>query len=426
LGGGTFDVSILKIKDGSDFQILAIAGDTHLGGADFDNILVEHCIEKFKAQHNFELKDQALQRLRAECESAKITLSQSKKARICVPCIHNNIDFETVIEKGTFENKCQLLFEKTLDCVRSALADAKLKPTDVDEILLMGGSTRIPKVRELLQKEFKGKNLNSTINPDETVAHGAAIQAAILSGAYCYGFKQIHDVTPFSLGINIFNKDGPNNLMSVIISRNSQIPSKNTERYFTTKDNQTGMSINVYEGEQKLVKDCKLLQIFSLSNITPAPKGVTKADVQFALDENGILIVTATEVGNANTASIRVENISGRLSQDEIDKMKFQYGIYSKFADLTVFSGLRNQMASYITNCLSKLAAVENLEQSLIDEVTKKCALEMKWLESNPNASKAEVQNHLDDIRRFSDEKLKTKTKLADIHKAFNLSLSKF
>jgi heat shock 70kDa protein 1/2/6/8 len=404
LGGGTFDVSVLKITEGSAFDVLAVAGDTNLGGVDFDNLLVEYCITEFKSNQNIDLTNnkRAIRRLQQACESAKITLSQSEEADIVIECIQDGLDFNVKIERSDFEHMCRQLLNKTLDCVRSALADAKLKPAEIDEILLIGGSTRIPKIVELLKNLFVGKSLNSAVHPDEAVAHGAAFQAAILSGGLCNSFGQLNDVTPLSLGIST----AIDNKLNVIIHRNTKVPHKNTHRYQTLKDFQSSASISVYEGERPFVVDNVLLSEFFLNNLTVAKRGVTKVDVQFDIDANGILIVTATEVGNSNTASIRIANVSGRLSKDSIEKMMRDAEKYRQFDEERAFSiALRNQMRNYIDNCLTDAEKME--DSDVIKEVTNDCDMESKWLKNNPQASKSEVQDRFDRLRTVMKAKLK-------------------
>jgi heat shock 70kDa protein 1/2/6/8 len=425
LGGGTFDVSVLKIKEGSAFDVLAVAGVTQLGGVDFTDILVQQCVDEFKRIHNFDLfkSKRAIRSLQQACERAKVTLSQAEKVSIDVDGIYNGLDLMVKVERGEFELLCGQLFEKTLECVRSALADAKLKPAEIDEIVLVGGSTRIPKIRELLRNLFGGKQLNSAVHPDEAVAHGAAIQAAILSGTFCNNFGKLNDVTPLSLGI----KTVPDNAMSVIIGRNTKIPHKNTQRYYTAADFQTSLRFMVYEGERPFVADNQLLGVFYLNNLTRRKKGETQVDVQFALDENGILIVTATEVGNANTASIRIDHISGRMSKDAVDKMMREAEKYREFDEERVFcTALRQQMANYITNCFNDLAEIEDMDTLVIQEVANECAVETKWLKSNPQALKSDVQLHFDRLKAVLKTKMKPKTRssqLSKIYKTFRSAL---
>jgi heat shock 70kDa protein 1/2/6/8 len=426
LGGGTFDVSVLKIQDGSTFDVLAVAGDTHLGGVDFDKMLAKHLVEEFNKIHKITLEDRAIARIQEACEQAKITLSQSQEATINLVCIQNGLDFSLVIERGKFELMCGELFDKTLECVKSALVDAKLEPNQIDEILLVGGSTRIPKIRALLMDCFEGKKLNSAIHSDEAVAYGAAIQAAISSGAFCNSFGKLNDVTPLSLGI-LSNAANLLNLMSTIVRRNTKIPHKATERYETRHDFQTEMEIAVYEGERRFAADNFFLSKFTLHNLTSAKKGETKVDVQFELDENGILTVTANEVGNANTSSIKIDNITGRLSKETIEKMKQDAKKWRDFDDERAFRlAMRNQLNNYITDCFEKLDKTENIQDNVIEEVATKCAKEYNWLKTNQQASNSEIHYHFASLKAFVDSKLNLKppkSRLSKIYGLFNTAL---
>jgi heat shock 70kDa protein 1/2/6/8 len=405
LGGGTFDVSVLKIKEGCDFDVLAVAGDTHLGGVDFDNMLFAHCSEEFERKHKINLNDRALQRLQVACERAKITLSQFEEAPIDLICIQDRLDFTTKIKRSQFEHMCDPLFKRTLKYVNKALNDANLKPAKIDEIILIGGSTRIPKVRELLRKHFGDKILNHSVHSDEAVAKGAAIQAAILSGAYCHSFGQLKDVNPLSLGVC----DGLDRKMSIIIPRNTRTPYKNVLELKTLDDFQTRQDIEVYEGEGAYVADNILLRKFALHNLTPAKKGKITIEVKFELDENETLKVKATEVKNpTNTESIQVTNISGHLSKDTIDRMINDAGkSYQLDEDRLSCIKLRNQIANYTSDSFEKLAGMDNIETSFIREITNEFAMKTKWLESNPQASLSETQQIFDELKKHFNQKLK-------------------
>lgn len=402
LGGGTFDVSLLNIDDGV-FEVLATSGDTHLGGEDFDQRVMKFLISEFKKQTGQDCSSdkKSLQKLRRESEKAKILLSQSHEARIEIEALYKGLDFSYKLSRAKFEELNDDLFKKTIVPVETVLRDAKIPKTKIDEIVLVGGSSRIPKIQQLLKELFNGKEPTKGINPDEAVAYGAAIQAASLNGDKDMQLKEfvVINVTPLSLGIETVG-----GVMTKIIERNQQVPTTKKQVFSTYQDSQPAVSIRIFEGERALTKDNNLLGQFDLTGIPPAPRGVPQIEVSFSVDGDGILNVEAKDLGTSNSKNIQIKNTNSR-SQEELDKMINEAQKYAEEDQkLKEKINQRNELESYIFQVKSSINDKEKVGNKISEDEIKSIQSNIdetsEWLSKNPSAEIDEYKSKKSELEK--------------------------
>ncbi len=393
IGGGTTDFTVLSLDDGV-YEVKATKGDNHLGGEDFDNRLVNHFIEEFQRKFKKDIRGnaRAVKRLKTVCERAKRTLSTSASTNVEIDALYEGIDFYTTITRSRYEELCADLFRIPIDCISEVLKDAKLSKGQIDEVVLVGGSTRTPKLQKIISEFFGGKELNKSINPDEAIAYGAAVQAAILSGVKDEAIDGlvILDVCPLTIGV-----ETSGSVMTPIVKRNTTIPVKKSQVFSTYSDNQPTVTIKVFQGERAMTKDCMLLGTFDLNGIPPAPRGVPQIEISFDVDANSILNVTATEKGTGKTSKITITNDQNRLSKADIERMVDDASKYAE-NDKEVREKIdaRNELENYVYSLRNSAVDLkEKMEAKDNEKLSNLITENIQWLDNNRECGKEEYES---------------------------------